>query len=74
MIFALLLMSAFVFSSAPWVSDKKTVMFEIGFVIAKKPVKTAIENVIKSSIMLQSNLTGTGFENNHFLHLKKMQN
>jgi hypothetical protein len=49
-IFALLLMSLLVLSSAPWVRDKKTVMFDMGLVIAKKPVNTVIEKVSKLSI------------------------
>lgn len=54
-ILALLFISSFVFLSAPCVKDKKRVMFDMGFVIAKNPVNTVIEKVIKLSICREKN-------------------
>ena len=53
-IFDLLLISLFTFLSIPCVKDTKTVMLEIGLVIAKKPVNTVIANVIKLSIFFKN--------------------
>ncbi|GAA4236774.1 hypothetical protein GCM10022291_21910 [Postechiella marina] len=47
-----LFISCLVFLLAPCVKDKKTVMLEIGFVIAKNAVNTAIEKVIRLSIKI----------------------